>query len=140
MTMNEAIATQPMWISWWLNWLLFGAFILPLALFIWKPTRLAAAITLATGILSAVGVTYLFDTMGYVKLLGLPHVILWTPLVVYLWRVQARNDVAQWPRRIIWVILVTILISLAFDYVDVLRYLLGERTPLLGTGPAAITG
>ena len=28
------------------------------------------------------------------------------------------------------VVLATILISLAFDYTDVLRYLIGERTPL----------
>ena len=33
-------------------------------------------------------------------------------------------------RWIIRVILVTLLISLAFDVVDVLRYILGERTPL----------
>jgi hypothetical protein len=36
----------------------------------------------------------------------------------------------RWPRRIIAVVLATIAVSLAFDYVDALRYLLGERTPL----------
>ena len=36
-----------------------------------------------------------------------------------------------WPRRILSLVILTILVSLAFDYVDVIRYLLGERAPLV---------
>ena len=130
MTMEEAIAQQPMWIGVWLNWLFFGAFILPLALLIWRQSRLVAVITIAAGILGALSVYWLYERFGYVKLLGLPHVILWTPLALYLFRQIKRPEMPNWPRRIMWVILITILVSLAFDYVDVIRYILGNRTPL----------
>ncbi len=127
MTFEEAIAAQPAWVGIWLNVLLFGAFILPVSLLIWKQTRLTAVITVIASIIGAVSTAWLFGQMGYVKLLGLPHIIVWTPLVIYLYRQQARGDMPVWPRRIIWVVMTTILISLAFDYTDVARYVLGER-------------
>ena len=71
----------------------------------------------------------MYEQMGYVRLLGLPHVILWTPLAVYLFRQVRRPDMPQWPARLMSVTLVVILISLAFDYVDVIRWMLGERVP-----------
>ena len=67
---------------------------------------------------------------GVVKLLGLPHLLIWGPLAVYLFRKQAKDAMPIAARWIIRVILVTLLISLAFDVVDVLGYLAGERTPL----------
>lgn len=127
MTFDQAIQLQPQWVQIWLNVLLFGAFILPLTLFIWKETRLTALVTLAASAISAFGVTWLFDQMGYVKLLGLPHIIFWTPVVFILYRQIKRADMPVWPKRIMVVIAVTILISLVFDYADVARWLLGER-------------
>jgi len=70
MTLPEAIAQQPAWLGIWLNILMLGAFILPLTLFIWKPTRLVALAAIFTGLLSAVGVDWLFNQLGYVRLLG----------------------------------------------------------------------
>jgi dolichyl-phosphate-mannose--protein O-mannosyl transferase len=130
MTLSEAMALQPAWIGIWLNILLVGAFIVPLALLIWKPSRLAAIFCIIAGVLGAVGVDAMYNEMGYVKLLGLPHVIVWTPLVIYLVRQIKRPDMPVWPKRIMMVILAVIAISLAFDYTDVIRYVLGERTPL----------
>ncbi len=134
MTFEEAIAQQPAWVGIWLNVLLLGAFILPLVLLIWRQSRVAGIVTIVAGTVAGFATTWIFGQMGYVKLLGLPHVLLWTPLVIYLWRQQGRADMPTWPRRIIWVVMVTILVSLAFDYVDAARYLLGERTPMAGTG------
>lgn len=127
MTFDQAIQLQPQWVQIWLNVLLFGAFFLPLTLFIWKLTRLTALVTLAASAISAFGVTWIFDQMGYVKLLGLPHIIFWTPIVFYLYRQIKRADMPVWPKRIMVVIALTIVISLVFDYVDVARWLLGER-------------
>ena len=127
MTFDAAIQLQPQWVQVWLNVLLFGAFFLPLTLFIWKQTRLTGFITLVTSVLGGVGVTWLYDQMGYVKLLGLPHVIFWTPIVFYLYRQIKHADVPIWPKRIMVVIALTIVISLVFDYADVARWLLGER-------------
>lgn len=131
MTFNEAMALQPMWVQLWLNILFFGAFVLPLALLIWRETRLAGVVTVLASVAAAVSINWMYAQMGYVKLLGLPHLIFWGPVVVYLWRLQGRGHVRLWPRRIIWVVVAIICVSLAFDAVDVIRWLLGERSPTI---------
>lgn len=136
MPLEDAIAQQPVWVQYWLYVLLAGAFVLPVALLIWRQTRLAAVLAIAAGVAAGFGVGWLYERMGYVKLLGLPHILLWTPLAIYLFSLIRRPDMPDWPRRILWVVLATILISLAFDYADALRWLMGERTPLAGTEPA----
>ena len=132
MTLQEAIAQQPPWVGLWLKWLFFGVFTLPIALLIWRQSRIAGIATVLSSVAAAISVGWLFDRLGYVKLLGLPHIVLWTPLVIYLVALLRRKDMPNWPRWIIIVVLGTILISLAFDYTDVMRYLLGERAPLAG--------
>jgi hypothetical protein len=129
MTLQEAIAQQPQWIGWWLIWLTFGAFLLPFALLFWRSSRIAGAASILASVASAYGVGWVYDRLGYVKLLGAPHILFWTPLAIYLIVLLRRGDLPVWPRRIIYVVLATIVVSLAFDYSDVARYLLGERTP-----------
>jgi len=124
---EEAVALQPAWVGIWLNILLLGAFALPITLLFWRASRMAGFWSLVAALLSGVSVTWMFNQLGYVKLLGLPHLLFWGPLLVYLWRQIKRPDMPVWPRRIIYVVMTVIAISLAFDTVDVLRYLLGER-------------
>lgn len=121
------VAQQPQWVQIWLNILMFGAFILPVTLVIWRQTRLTALITVVGSLLGAVGVILIFSQMGYVRLLGLGHAVAWTPLAYYLWRQQGRADIPTPPKWIIRVVLLTLVVSLVFDYVDVIRYLLGHR-------------
>lgn len=135
MTFNEAMALQPMWLQIWLNVLLLGAFVLPLSFLFWRQSRIAGVVTLAAALIAAFAIMWMYDQLGYVKLLGLPHVILWTPVAVYLWRQIRRADMPVWPRRLMSVSLVIMAISLAFDYVDVARWVLGERTAMSGTLP-----
>ena len=125
------MALQPTWVGIWLNFLLAGAFVAPLLLLIWKSSRKAGIVTLLSSVIAAFGVQYMFNAMGYVKLLGLPHLVLWVPTVVFLTAQQSRGDMTIWPRRIIWLIMTVICISLAFDIVDVVRWILGERAPLV---------
>ena len=129
MTFSEAIAQQPAWVGIWLNVLFLCAFALPLSLFIWRASRIAAVATLLANIANFVSINWLYSQLGYVKLLGLPHVLFWTPVVIlYLFQMR-RDDMGVWPRRIMIIILISIIISLAFDYVDTARYLMGETTP-----------
>lgn len=137
MTLPEAIAQGPAWIGYWLNWMMIGAFILPITLLIWRQSRLSALLTLISGVLSALAIGKMYDQMGYVKLLGLPHIILWTPLAIYLIAQLRRADMPKWPKRIIAIVLATILISLVFDYADAARYFLGESAPLSMTAPVS---
>lgn len=72
----------------------------------------------------------LYWVLGYVRLLGLSHVIWWTPLFAWLaplvWRARLTGSYGVWLRLLI----VSDLASLAIDYVDVVRYLLGETAPV----------
>ncbi len=129
MTLEEAIAQQPQWVQIWLNILLLGAFVLPAVLLIWRQTRVAGIVSLIVSATAAYGVVWLYDRMGYVKLLGLPHLFLWTPLVIYLIGQFRRDDLPQIPRVLLGAVIATLLISLAFDFSDVIRYILGERVP-----------
>ncbi|WP_037310876.1 hypothetical protein [Ruegeria halocynthiae] len=124
------VAQQPQWVQIWMNILMVGAFILPITLLIWRQTRVVAVICILGGVLAGIGVMLIFTQMGFVRLMGLGHVLVWTPLALYLWKQQSRPEVPMPPKWIIRAVLLTIAISLAFDYVDVIRYLLGDRTPV----------
>ncbi len=64
---------------------------------------------------------------GYVRLLGLSHVIWWTPLLIWLipksLREKPQGRFALWLKLLI----ISNLASLAIDYVDVARWVLGDR-------------
>jgi len=62
------------------------------------------------------------------RLLGLSHVIFWTPLVVYL--LGRLRDLEPHGWFALWVraLLVTNALSLVIDYVDVVRYVVGDRS------------
>ena len=133
LTMDQAMALQPAWVGYWLKWLMFGAVFLPISLLIWRETRILGVLTVLAAVLSGFGVYFMYGNMGFTKLLGLPHIIVWTPLVFYMLSLLRGGKVPKIARVIMMVVLATILISLAFDYSDAVRYLLGERTPLAGT-------
>ena len=128
MTFQDAVSMGPIWVKYWLMWLLVVAFILPLTLVIWRQTRIAGLIGFIGGILASLGVNAIFNALGYVKLLGLPHIILWTPLVVYMIALLRRGGLPWIAQAIVILITATMALSLIFDTVDVLRYILGERS------------
>ncbi len=133
MTMQEAIALQPAWVGHWLKVLFVCAYILPFALLIWKQSRKAGILAVIASFAAGFATAKLYDVVGYVKLLGLPHLLFWTPLSIYLIMQLRKPDMAKAPRYIMMAIVGAILISLAFDYTDLIRYLAGDRTPLEGT-------
>jgi hypothetical protein len=130
MTFGQAVELLPLWVRVWLWIFVFGAGVLPLVLLVWQQSRKAAVVTLLADVAAGISVSWLFGQLGYVKLLGLPHLIFWTPLVWFLLREVRRADMPLWPRRILWAVIAAFVVSLAFDYVDVARYVLGERAAL----------
>ncbi len=131
MTFDEAVAAHaPAWVAIWMNIFLLGAIVLPLTLFLWKATRLTALFSVIASAVSVGGIMLLYQQLGYVKLLGLAHIVAWTPLAIYLWVKMRSPDVTRTPRIIMSAVFATIIVSLAFDYVDAFRYLAGDRTPL----------
>jgi len=128
MTFQEAIATEPALLRLWIIWMMIALIATPLILLVFRQSRRDGLIVLGVSLGTMVFMQWLFNKVGYVRLLGLPHVLLWTPLAVYLWlRLGGLSGI---PRVTVLVFLVTISISLVFDYIDVARWLLGERAPM----------
>jgi hypothetical protein len=69
----------------------------------------------------------LFGLTGFNRLLGLSHVLWWTPLLVYLARQRPRLVAHTTFSRWVGILLATIALSLILDYLDVARYLFGDR-------------
>ena len=112
------------WVFWWVMFM--GAVFtlsIPFA-FHRNEARWAAFVM----ILSFPAMMWLYSQIGYVRLLGIVHIVLWTPLLVYLWK---RRDSWRVQETIAgkWVLLLfaTITVSLLFDYADVVRYVAGDR-------------
>lgn len=118
------IATAPRWVQYWLT---FMGLVLMLAFpfaFVRVEARWAALVVLLT----LPAMVALHSAIGFVRLLGIVHVILWTPFVIYLWRRRSQWRVKETiSGKWIALLFATMIISLVFDYSDVVRWLLGDR-------------
>lgn len=132
MSFSDAVATMPALLRLWVLWLTIVMIAAPLILLAWQQTRRDGVVILAASVAVVVSMHWLYAQVGFVRLLGLPHVLIWTPLAVYLALRLREGIVPALPRIVIWIFLASILISLAFDYTDILRWLLGERGAMTG--------
>ena len=138
MSFEDAIAQQPQWVQIWVNFMglvLIGSFI---CFLFSKATRRDALVLFVVNVAVFLMMQWLYGQLGYVRLLGLAHVILWTPLAFYLWWRLGDPGIRTPFRQVMWLLLATITISLAFDYTDLARYLLGERGVLTGPSVGSI--
>lgn len=123
MTMNEHMAGYPVWVQVWLLIMMVTVILaIPFAIKDWR-----ARWVLLSMIANMVVMQILFTKFGFTRILGLAHVLFWTPLAIYLWRNRSKKPERIWTGRYVKLALTVILISLAFDYADVIRYVLGER-------------
>lgn len=119
------IEAGPQWIYWWVNFMGFVFMLaIPFAFF-----RVEARWTVLVMLLTVPSMLWLYSQVGYVRLLGIVHVVWWTPLLIYLWlrrdKWRVRETIAG---RWIALLFATIVVSLLFDYTDVIRYLAGDRS------------
>ena len=134
--LNAAIsATQPGWLLAYLTVLVAAN--LGAVFFIakrtdkgWRPRFEAIAIIVAF-LLAGNFMDYLYAQFGYVRLLGLAHIVFWTP--VYAWIFIHRKDYAATPYFAKFVVFYLVMggISLFIDTIDVARYLLGETGSMI---------
>jgi hypothetical protein len=87
----------------------------------------AARWVLVAWIGNAIFMTTLAEINGFNRLLGLSHVVFWTPLIDYLYRRRAIIKVDNSMRQWLAALFASNLLSLVIGYVDVFRYLLGDR-------------
>lgn len=118
------VAAQPQWVQIWLN-ILVG--VLALA-FPFAIVSKEARWTVLGLVLGAAAVLGLYAHFGYSRILGLGHIVFWTPLLIYLIARRAHWRVGStWAGKWIVAVVTILTISLVFDYVDVIRWLLGDR-------------
>lgn len=130
-SLGEAIAMQPTWLKSWMY--LLGATNLAAVIFLakrvdgkWRP-RLEALVILISFLAAATFMEWLFEQYGYVRLLGLAHLVFWTP--AYVWILSRRKQlVADFPifgKYVLFYLLING-ISLVIDFVDVVRHFAGS--------------
>jgi len=130
-TLNEAIATEPLWLQAWV-FLLVVVNVTALLFVVgredgrWRPRWEPIAILLSF-VASSAFMGWLYQQVGYVRLLGLAHLLFWGP--VWAWLLMRRRAIgtASWFARYVRAYLIVAGTSLAIDAVDVVRYLLGDR-------------
>ena len=124
---TEMTTNSPTWVLVWVN---FMVGVLALAIPFSFSYREARWILLGVvcGMLGTIGAYSLF---GYTRLLGLGHILFWSPTLIYIvtvrgWKTYHKTLFSR------WLILAAIIlgVSLAFDVVDLLRWVLGERAPI----------
>jgi|GEM_PF-198150 len=136
MSFEQALATQAPWLRLWVLWMGVVIVACVAVLLLSRTTRRDAVIILLSNLVVFASMLWFYRQVGFVRLLGLVHVLLWTPLAGYLY-LRLKTPILRKPviaspyRQVIWLLLATIIVSLAFDYSDVARYLLGERASMV---------
>ena len=126
-TLNEAIAAQPVWLQGWvmvlvLTHLVALRFVVrrgESGKLIPRPQPIAILLSFFA---AAALMSWLFAQDGYTRLLGLAHLVFWTP--VWIWVLLTRSKSEGWALRgYLGLYLVIAGLSLVIDLIDLIRYL-----------------
>lgn len=131
MSFEEALAQLPQWVQHWMNFIALVLALSTITFLIVKTTRWLGAYMVVSTIALFLIMTWIYDQMGMVRLLGIVHIVFWTPLVVYLWRRLRSNPPQKYVALLMWLLLATLTVALVFDYYDVLRWVMGERASII---------
>ena len=126
--LSAAIAMQAPWLQAWVMVLVVVN--LAAALFLVAKRdgnftlRIEALAILISFFAAGAFMGWLYEQVGYVRLLGLPHLVFWLP--VYLWLVVKfrRNEFTPPFKQYLMLYFLVAGISLVLDFVDLVRYLL----------------
>ncbi len=122
MTLIDHVLQEPLWLQAWM----FTLVIVNGASFIFGFFDRRAHWVLTATLAVMVLMPELFDIYGYSRILGLTHILFWTPLLIYLWRNRQPNDHRTWAGRYLYTVLAIDGISLVIDYIDLARFLMGD--------------
>ncbi len=132
--LQAAIATEPMWLQLWVM-LLVVVNLAALLFVITKQTghyrvRWESLAILFSFVAAGIAMSWLYQQVGYVRLLGLPHLVFWLPVYIWLLRKYRHGEFVVPFKQYLLVYFVIAGISLVIDAIDVARYLLGNQQPL----------
>jgi hypothetical protein len=111
----------------WVALLILVNAIVPL-FFLETPEARLVLIAMMLGALIQMGI---FRYRGFVRLLGVGHLLVWPPLLLWLWLRPGGIDTSSYFGKWLLVVIALDLGSLLIDAVDVVRYALGDRQPTL---------
>ena len=134
MNFMRDLAMQSVAVQIWAVWMLVAIFAVPCVLLKYESSRRAAKLILVSSVALCVLMLLWHSQVGYTRILGLPHLLVWVPLLVYLY---ARQDRLVSPWQVRWLtnaLVLTLVISLGLDTADIVRYILGERAPMVPAG------
>jgi len=128
--LNAAIATEPVWLQAWLGVLVVAN--LAALLFVvgrqqgrWvvrpEPIAILAAFAAA-----GVFMGWLYEQVGYVRLLGLAHLLFWGPVWAWIFARRRAIGTSSFFGKYVQLYLVVAGASLLIDAIDVVRHLLGD--------------
>ena len=109
----------------WQAWVFWMMIVNSASLFFLK--HMEARFCLAVWIPNGITMMLFAERFGFVRFLGISHIIWWTPLIIYLFLRRKQFDLKTLAGKWVVVMLITNSVSLAIDYVDVVRYMAGDR-------------
>jgi len=129
-TLNEAMSSEPMWLRVWVLTLVFTHLAALLFVVYRRDSRWAVRVEpiaiVVSFFLAGEAMNWLFHQVGYVRLLGLAHLVFWTPVYVWIFSRRSRIGRGSMFGEYIIVYLIIAGVSLGIDLIDVIRYLLGD--------------
>ena len=120
----DAMTRSPEWVLIWLQ-VLVGVLSISILFALFRHEARA----ILFGTLMGMGmVIVIYSQFGFTRILGVGHILFWTPTLFYMVSLQGTAAVAKtWFGRWLWLAIVVMGASLILDYSDLMRYLLGER-------------
>lgn len=126
--MNGFMAEMKAGPQWVYYWVVFMGMIFFLSIPFAFKSKQARAILVATLIVAPMIMMWLYGQYGFERILGLGHIIPWTPALYYVFKTRkdwlgGQSLTSKW----LTLTVIVMCISLVMDVTDVARYLLGER-------------
>jgi len=130
-SLDAALATEPLWLQAWV--LLLVVTHLAALLFVVRrrpqgglAVRTEPIAIVLSFLAAGLFMGWLYEQVGYVRLLGLPHLVFWTPVWVWMLRRRRALGARTLFGKYVHAYLVVAGLSLVIDLVDVARYLVGD--------------
>lgn len=115
------ISALPLWVQWWMNWM---GIVLFLGSLIFAFVGVEARWLLLAMFLTIPATFLIGYAVGWNNLWGITHLILWTPVAIYMARRFSQIEVKSVYGGWYVLALATLWISIIFDVKDVGQYLL----------------
>lgn len=130
-TLGEAMATEPLWLRTWIRLLVAANLGAVLFLFERREGRFRIRpeppAILAAFVAAGVAMGWLYEQVGYVRLLGLAHLVFWGPVFAWIFLARRKLHSSRSPFGVyLRVYLLIAGASLAIDAIDVVRHLAGD--------------